>query len=181
MSLHDSDAMILEASGPAESLPDPTLFSGRTHQLHNNTSANQVWSSVGATPFTVDGVNVATLTLQPGQSRLVYSNGTRWVALATAVRRVFAATAVSDGAGNAVFTFTPPFASTPVVSTAVQTGNTNVTEARVTALSAASCTVNIRSSAGINVALLGLTLLGLPVPLAGATVHLHAIEPGQGV
>jgi hypothetical protein len=82
---------------------------------------------------------------------------------------------VTNGAGDAVFAFPAGmFAVAPVVGVSVQTANVNVTEARVTALTATSCTVNVRSSAGINVALLGLTLLGLPTPLAGATVHLVA-------
>jgi len=91
-------------------------------------------------------------------------------------RRVFAATGVSDAAGNVTFTFVPPFAATPVVSQAVQTANTNTTEARITALSASSCTVNVRGSAILVV--LGINVLGAPLPLAGATIHLRATEAG---
>jgi hypothetical protein len=79
---------------------------------------------------------------------------------------------VTDAAGNAVFNLAPyGFTVVPAVGVSVETANTNVTEARITALTTTSLTVNVRSSAGINVALLGLTLLGLPTPLAGATVH----------
>jgi hypothetical protein len=73
------------------------------------------------------------------------------------------------------------FAAAPVCSVAVQTGNVNVTEARITARSATQVTVNVRTSAGIFIALLGLTLLGLPTPLAGATVHLTACPSDPSV
>lgn len=93
-----------------------------------------------------------------------------------------AAAEVTDALGNATFTFPAGmFAAAPVVSVSVQTANVNVTEARVTALNATTCTVNVRSSAGINIALLGLTLLGLPTPLAGATVHLVALPADPSV
>lgn len=94
-----------------------------------------------------------------------------------AARRVFAATGVSDATGNVVFTFTPPFSAIPVVTQAVQTTNNNATEARVTALSATGCTVNVRQSPGVVV--LGISVLQVPQPLAGATVHLHAVDAGQ--
>jgi hypothetical protein len=93
------------------------------------------------------------------------------------VRRIFAGSGVSDASGNVTFTFTPPFAAVPVVSQAVQTTNANATEARVTALSAAGCTVNVRQSPGV--VILGISVLQVPQPLAGATVHLHAMDAGQ--
>jgi hypothetical protein len=179
MSLHDTDALIVEAATAAESLPDPTTVTGRTHDLCNTGTANAVWSSTGATPFSVDGVPAATLTVLPGRARRVQSDGTRWVVAPTAARRVFAATAVSDAAGNASFTFTPAFASVPVTSVGIATTNNNVTEARVTALTAAACTVNVRQSPGV--VILGISVLQVPQPLVGATVHLIAIEAGQGV
>lgn len=86
---------------------------------------------------------------------------------------VIAASKVTDLAGNASFTFPEGmFEEPPVVQTTVQSGNTNVTEAIVTALTVESCTVNVRASAGLEI--LGLTVLGLPAVLAGATVHLFA-------
>ena len=94
-----------------------------------------------------------------------------------AARRVFAASGVSDASGNVVFTFTPPFAAVPVVTQAVQTTNANATEARVTALSASGCTVNVRQSPGVVV--LGISVLQVPQALVGATVHLHAVDAGQ--
>lgn len=78
MSLHSTEALIVEGATAAESLPDPTTVSGRTHWLHNNFAGSQVWSSTGATPFVVNGVNSATLTVLRGQTAQLYSDGTRW-------------------------------------------------------------------------------------------------------
>lgn len=181
MVLRSTDALVIETDGSdlTPSLPDPTTVAGRTHELANTATTNAVWSSTGATPFLVDGVPAANLTVLPGRARRVQSDGTRWVVAPTAARRVYANTAVSDAAGNAVFTFTPAFAAAPVVSVGLATGNNNVTEARVTALTAASCTVNVRQSPGV--VILGISVLQVPQPLSGATVHLLAIEAGQGV
>lgn len=179
MTTYDSDGLVLESSGTANVLPDPTTVPQRTHILVNTGSATAVWSSTGATPFTVDGVNVATLSVPAGFLRVVQSNGTRWVAAPTASRRVFAASGVSDGSGNVVFTFTPAFATIPKVTQSIETANTNVTEGRVTALTVSSCTVNVRQSPAV--VILGISVLQVPQPLVGATVHLHAIEAGQGV
>lgn len=179
MALHDTNALILESDSAAESLPDPTTVAGRTHDLTNTSTASAVWSSTGATPFLVDGVAVATLTVPAGRERRVQSDGTRWVVAPTAARRIFAASGVSNGSGDVVFTFSPPFSAVPKVAQALETTNANAVEARVTALSASSCTVNVRTSAVVVV--LGINVLGAPAPLAGATVHLHAIEAGQGI
>jgi hypothetical protein len=179
MSLHDTDALIIEAATAVESLPDPTTVPGRTHDLTNTGSTPVTWSSTGATPFSVDGAPAAALVVLAGRARRVQSDGTRWVAAPTAARRVYAGTAASDASGNAVFTFTPPFPAVPVTSVGLATTNNNVTEARVTALTASSCTVNVRQSPGVVV--LGISVLQVPQALAGATVHLLAIEPGQGV
>lgn len=92
-------------------------------------------------------------------------------------RRVFAGTGVTDGAGNITFTFTPAFAAAPVVAHAVQTAITDVTECRVSAISAASVTFNVRRSPAI--VLLGISVLQVPVPAAGVTVHCHAVAAGQ--
>src|SRR5688572_1728414 len=169
MPLHDTETLILETATVAESLPDPTTVNGRMHLLAHTPPSSVVWSSVGATPFTVDGVADATLTVLRGTLRILQSDGVRWVVQPTAARRVFAAKGVSDGAGNTVFTFTPPFASIPVVSVGLETTNTNATEARITALSTSSCTVNTRQSPGV--VILGISVLQVPQPLAGATVH----------
>lgn len=180
MPLHNTDALTIETATAAESLPDPTGVAGRTHDLTNTGTATAVWTSSGpGSPFTVDGVPAASLSVLRGRTRRVQSDGATWVVAPTAARRVFAGTVASDGAGNATFTFSPAFPVAPVVSVGLQTTNTNATEARVTALSASSCTVNVRQSPGI--VLLGISVLQVPQALAGATVHLLAIEPGQGV
>lgn len=86
-------------------------------------------------------------------------------------------TTITDAAGNAVFNLAAAaFASPPVVATALQTADTGATEARVTDLTATSCTINVRRSAGVTI--LGITVLGLPQALAGATVHLFATPAG---
>lgn len=179
MSLHDTDALTIETATAAESLPDPAGVNGRTHILVNTGTATAVWSSTGATPFQVDGVAAATLSILRGTLRVVQSDGTRWVVQPTATRRIMAASAVTDASGNAVFTFSPPFATVPKVAHALETANTNATEARVTALTASSCTVQARQSPGV--VILGISVLQVPQALVGATVHLHAIEAGQGV
>jgi hypothetical protein len=180
MPLHDIESLALETATAAESLPDPTTVNGRTHDLTNTGTATCVWTAAGpASPFTIDGVLAASLSVLRGRSRRVQSDGSTWVVAPTAARRVFAATAVSDAAGNAVFNFSPAFSAVPVTSVGIATTNNNVTEARVTALSASSCTVNVRQSPGV--VILGISVLQVPQPLVGATVHLIAIEPGQGV
>lgn len=180
MVLRNTEALVVETATAAESLPDPTGVNGRTHILVNTGTATAVWTSSGPpSPFLVDGVPAVSLSIPRGVLRIVQSNGAQWVVQPTAARRIFAAKGVSDGAGNAVFTFTPPFATVPVVTVGLETGNTNATEARVTALSASSCTVNIRQSPGV--VILGISVLQVPQALAGATVHLEAVEAGQGV
>lgn len=181
MTLHDTEALVIETGSTdlTPTLPDPTTVSGRTHILNNTATAATVWGSTGATPFTVDGTNVASLSITGGRLRQVQSDGAHWIAAPTAGRRTYAGSAVSDGSGNATFTFTPAFSVMPDVVQGVQTTNTNVTEARITALSTSSCTVNVRQSP--SVVILGISVLQTPGPLTGATVHLIAVEPGQGV
>jgi len=180
MVLRNTDALVVETIADlTPSLPDPATVPGRTHDLTNTAQSNAVWSSTGGTPFLIDGVPAATLTVLAGRARRVQSDGTRWVVAPTAARRVYANKVVSDGSGNAVFNFVPPFAAAPVVSVGLETTNTNATEARVTALTASSCTVNVRQSPGV--VILGISVLQVPQALSGAGVHLLAIEAGQGV
>lgn len=90
----------------------------------------------------------------------------------------FRASGVSDAAGNVVFNMAAAsFAAAPVVTAAIQAavGNQPI-DYRVTALTATSCTVNVRQSPVLVV--LSLSVLGVAAPLAGAIVHLHAIEAG---
>lgn len=91
-------------------------------------------------------------------------------------RRFVAAKGATDGSGNITFNFVPPFATVPVVAHSLETTNTNATEARITALSASACTVQARQSPGVVV--LGISVLQVPQPLTGATVHIVATEAG---
>lgn len=94
-------------------------------------------------------------------------------------RRMFAGTGISDASGNVVFNFVPPFPSAPVVTHAVQTAITDVTECRISAISASSVTLNVRRSPAVVV--LGISVLQVPIPAAGVTVHCDAVLAGQGV
>ncbi|MFI0934579.1 hypothetical protein ACH4RG_23015 [Streptomyces sp. NPDC021019] len=182
MALHDSEALHIEAATATESLPDPITVPQRTHVLVNTGAATVVWSSVGATPFTNGGgAAVATLSVAPGNSIQVQSDGARWVVKSpvAVARRTFAGTGISDASGNVTFTFTPPFPVAPVVTHAVQTAITDVTECRVSALSASSVTFNVRRSPAV--VILGLSVLQVPIPAAGVTVHCDATLAGQGV
>lgn len=179
MTLHDTDALTIEATAAAESLPDPTTVNGRTHELVNTGTVTTTWSSVGAAPFFEGGAAVATVQVPRGESKQFQSDGTRWVAKAKAGARAFyAGTAVSDAAGNAVFNFpAATFPAAPVVAAAIQfAAGSNPIDYRITALSATSCTINVRQSPTLVV--LSLSVLGLAQPLAGVTVHLVATAPG---
>lgn len=181
MALFDTTAYTLLTADAAPQLPNPATVNGRAHQLVNADNGPVTWTAAGGgTPFLVNGVAAASVTVPRGGTAAVQSDGTRWVVAGIVTnRRIFAGTAVSNASGDATFTFNPPFPTVPVVGVGVQTANTNTTEARITALTASSCTVNVRGSAVLVV--LGLNVLGAPTPLAGATVHLDAIEAGQGV
>lgn len=178
MTLHDTTSYAILTNDTAPSLPDPATVSGRYHMLISGDGASVTWTAGAGTPFVVQGVNAASLTIPRGDTRFLYSNGVQWVVVTSQTgRRVFAGTGVSNASGDVTFTFTPPFAAPPVVTQAVQTTNTNATEARVTALTASSCTVNVRQSPGVVV--LGISVLQVPQPLVGATVHLTATAAGQ--
>lgn len=178
MPLHDTASYIVKADTAAESLPDPTTVTSRTHLLVNGTTAAAVWSApVG---FVVDGVNAATLTIAPGDYREVYSNGVRWVALPRASRRIFAATGVTDGSGLVTFTFTPAFPSVPVVQGHPgPTATTDLTEVILTAVSTTSCTFRVRRAPSVTI--LGISVVTFPINAVGFTVQCVAVEAGQGV
>ncbi|MFF4292091.1 hypothetical protein ACFY0N_00370 [Streptomyces vinaceus] len=173
--------MVIETAEASPSLPDPTTVSFRTHRLTNTGSAAAVWSSVGATPFTdSSGTAVATISVPAGSYTTVQSDGTRWVVKPDSVsRRVFSASGVTDASGNVSFTFAPAFAAPPKVTHSVETAITDVTECRVSSVSASSVTFNVRRAP--SVVILGLSVLQVPVPAAGVTVHCHAVGAGQGV
>ncbi len=177
MALHHTDALIIETTAASETLPDPTTVSGRTHDLTNTGTATAVWGSTGATPFSVDGVNVATLSVPRGSASRVQSDGTRWVLIrSSGYRRLIAAKGVTDGSGNVTFPFSPAFATVPVVTNAIETGSADTTECRISALSTSSVTLAARRSPAVTV--LGISVLSASVPLVGATVHVTALEAG---
>lgn len=181
MALHDTEAQEIETTGAAESLPDPTLVNGRTHELTNTGTAACVWSSVGATPFTEGGVNVATITVNRGDSKQFQSDGAHWVAKSKAgSRAIFAATGVTDASGNVTFNFPAgTFTAAPVVDATFQgAASASPVDYRITAISATSVTINVRQSLATAVALIGLTILAASVPLAGATIHVIATAAG---
>lgn len=180
MTLYNTPSLILFNEAATASLPDPTTVDGRTHDLTQGDGTACVWSSTGTNPFMVDGGATATLTVPRGSSTRVHSTGGKWtVVRPSGTRRVFADSAVSDASGNAVFTFTPPFPSVPKAAAAIQfAAGSNPIDYRITALTASSCTVNVRQSPTLVV--LSLSVLGVAAPLSGVTVHLHAVEVGQG-
>lgn len=178
MTLYDTTAYQILTADAAASLPDPTTVINRTHILANIGTAPTVWSSVGATPFTQFGVNIATVTVPRAGVLLLYSDGVHWIVTRNATdRRIFSGSGVTDGSGNITFTFTPPFMAVPVVTQSLTTANANATEARITALSTSSCTVNARQSPSVTI--LGISVLQTPGPLSGATVGIIAVDAGQ--
>lgn len=178
MALVDTDALIVEQA-VAFSLPDPTTVTGRKHNLSNTANASIVVSSTGVTPFATGGVNTATITLTAGQSVVYQSDGVRWTARSgTGTRKFYAATAVTDAAGNAVFNMTAAgFAVAPVVDSEIQfPASQNPIDHRITALTATSCTINCKQSPTLIV--LSLSVLGVAANIAGVTVHAIFTEAG---
>lgn len=92
-------------------------------------------------------------------------------------RRVVAAAAVTDAGGLATITFDPPFPAPPVVASSTQTLVSDITECRITNLTASSVTFEVRRSPAVS--LLGISLLEVPQPAPGVTVHCVATEPEQ--
>ena len=178
MTLYDTTAYQIVSADTANSLPDPVTVAGRTHILGNVGSAPSVWSSIGATPFTQFGVNIATITVPRAGVLLLYSDGAHWIITRNATdRRIFSGSGVTNASGDVSFTFSPPFMVAPVLATSLTTANTNATEARVTSLTTTGCTINVRQSP--SVVILGISVLQTPQPLAGATVGVVAVDAGQ--
>ncbi|MER6828891.1 hypothetical protein ABT352_23120 [Streptosporangium sp. NPDC000563] len=92
-------------------------------------------------------------------------------------RRVFAATGITNASGNVVFNFNPAFTGVPVITHATQTGVADLTECRITSLSASSVTFNVRRSPAVT--LLGISVVQVPQPASGVTVHCMAVEAGS--
>lgn len=184
MTLRNTTALVIYTDGTdmTPSLPDPTTVTNRVHWLVNAAGAGTTWSSSGpALPFVEQGMNVASVAIAAGQVKYMRSDGVRWIVLLTlGSRRVFAGTEVTDASGNATFTFSPPFASVPVVTLGEQfPASPNPIDYRITTLTASSCVVNVRQSPALIV--LSLSVLGISAPLAGVTLHAMAVEAGQGV
>ncbi|NDK24647.1 hypothetical protein FSY75_09195 [Streptomyces sp. TR1341] len=88
--------------------------------------------------------------------------------------RVARATAVTNGNGDAVFTWSPPFDAPPVIEATVQAGG-GFRSLRIAANSASSTTVHVDQSAGVT--LLGIGVLAVGTNAAGVTVHCTATAP----
>lgn len=178
MSLHDSDSLVIEADGTAESLPDPTTVQGRTHALVNTRSPlTATWSApVG---FTENGVNVPSITIPPGQVKMVQSNGSRWIVQTSPTgRHIVAMAAVTNGSGIASFTFPTPFAALPVVQGQVGPSNDNaLVECRLETLTTSGCTFRVRRAPAVTV--LGISVVTFPVNASGATVQMTATDAGE--
>jgi hypothetical protein len=88
---------------------------------------------------------------------------------------MFAGTAVTNGAGQASFTFSPAFPASPVVTaTMVGDGGANGAFAEITSLSASSCSVQGWTGHGVLVGGQTTDQVG-----AGLTVHLTAVAAGS--
>lgn len=181
MTLHNTDSYIIDGLLAAESLPDPTTVSARTHRLHNASTAVQVYSSTGATPFSVGGVLSATLTIPLGQAVEVRSNGTNWVTTELGSRQIAAGTAVSIAGGVVNVTFPVAFAVAPVVQGQVlaAAGNPAPFYLNLVSVTTTGCQFEVRSSAAVSVALIGLTILLGSTAAVGQTVHWIATTPGS--
>lgn len=181
MALFDSSAYIIETDVASPNvLANPTTVLGRKYRVSNTLNATATLTSSGpVNPFLINGVAAATLPILAGQSWELFSNGSVWVATGPAAtqRQFFAGTGVSNGAGNITYTFTPPFPSVPVATLAVQTSSSNVVEARITAISVSSMTVNVRDAPTVNIR--GIAVVAFPGPASGITVHAHATVAGM--
>lgn len=180
MALHDTDALIIETATTAESLPDPTTVTGRSNLLSNTGTAAVVWSSSGATPFSVGGMLIATVSIPAGQSLAMQSDGTHWVAKSSGQRQFAAGTAVSVAGGIVNVVFPVPFAVAPIVQGQVLTpaGNPAPFYLNLTAVTTTTATFEVRNSAAVTVALLGLTILLGSTASVGTTIQWIATQPG---
>lgn len=185
MTLRDTTALVIfvDSTDMTPSLPNPATVAGRVHWLANaNLSSITVASSGTATPFLESGQAAASIGIQAGQAKFLQADGVnKWKVLASlGSRRIFSGTGTTDGSGNVTFTFTPAFPSVPVAVAQIgPSADAALVEARITALSASSCTLNVRRSPAV--VILGLSVLEVPQNAVGAPVQLVAIEAGQGV
>lgn len=177
MATYDVETYLLALDVAAATLPDPTTVSSRTHLIANTGAVNLVVSSTGATPFSIGGVNVATMTIGRGNAMIVQSDGIRWVAKSSGTRPFYASSGTTDGSGNVTFTFNTPFAAVPDVAHSIETALSDATEARITAISVSAVTYNVRRSPAVTI--LGISVLSAPVAAVGVIVRVIATTPGQ--
>lgn len=158
---------------------DATINSGTQLDIK---LANGGTQTPNVTPLSLLSSGIVRLPVAPaaavaGAQALVRDPATGDVQVqAAGASKRFAGTAVTDAAGNAVFNMAAAaFAAAPIVAATVQAAAGNqFFDIRVTALTAASCTVNLKATTAVNVALLGLTILATPAAVAGVTIHLVA-------
>lgn len=179
MALIDVDVLVLQVT-TATQLPQPSTVAGRTHAIINTSTAPVLLTAVApALPFKVNGVNVASFSLQPATLYIFQAEASDWLLTnQSANRAFFAGTAVTDASGNAVFTFPAgTFSAPPVVDTEIQfPASPNPIDHRITALTATSCTINCKQSPTLIV--LSLSVLGVAANISGVTVHLIATPAG---
>ena len=175
----NTPSLIISTQDLAGTLPDPATVNARTHFVVSSDSGPLVLSATGpALPFLIGGVLAASVTIPRGQMRVLHSNGVTWAVEGGATRRVVALKGVTNASGVVTLAFTPPFATVPVVTNAVETAVTDGTECRITALTASSVTFQARRSPAVTV--LGISVLSAPQAAVGFTVHAIAAETGQG-
>lgn len=176
MSLHDSEGLVQEAATAAESLPDPTTVNARTYVLSNTGTVTQVWSSVGATPFLVNGVLSATISIPRGQSLRIQSDGVHWVGKTSGQPQSFAGSGVTNASGDVTFTFPAAFAVAPDVAVGIEVGGANFYFHKITARSTTAVTVHIDVAATVTVATV--VVLAAATAASGVTVNVLAATPG---
>lgn len=99
-----------------------------------------------------------------------------WYPPPTPQRRVEAVEGVTGPDGRVTFTWADPFPAPPVIGLSVH-GTGGLDTPRVVENTAEQTVVEVRRTSGVNVELLGLTLLGADQPAAGVTVQVTAQEP----
>lgn len=153
---------------------------GRSFVIHNHQGASVTVNATGGALIYRSGDTVgggaASYVIGPHSINVFHVNTFgNW--LVGQLQNQFAATGVTDGAGNVTFNFpVNQFPVAPIVSGQMQTAVTDAVELRITALSATSVTFNARRSPAI--ILLGISVLQVPQPLVGATIHCIATMPG---
>lgn len=84
-------------------------------------------------------------------------------------------TGTTDGSGNVTLSWPQAFSGTPVVALALETSNTAMHSARITANSGSSTSVNVTRAPTVTV--LSINVLGATVAASGVTVHALGAAP----